>query len=129
MRRMLVAGVLLLIIGLLPGFMREGTETGEVLMAAKLEIAKEEAAVLEVSAGDFRKSVLRICPDALLEGEPSSWLGQAKAGEYLFVGGREISARTMSRIFLLESADFELCWTGECFSFSVNGVDKTYSGA
>ncbi len=129
MKRVLAAAVMLLIIGLLPWLIREKAEAGGFLEAGKQEFAQAETLKVEVSPGDFRKSILRVCPDVLLEGDPSQWLGQAKRGEYLIVGGREISARTMSRIFLLESRDFQLSWTGEIFLFELNAVDKTYSEA
>lgn len=81
---------------------------------------------VEVSAADFEKSILRVCPDADFKGEPSSWLGKMKLTESgrvdsIYVGGREISGLTMRQIFSLRSTDFELCWTGENFLFEVKG--------
>lgn len=97
--------------------------------AVSVSSQKQSFALLEVSAVDFRKSILRICPDALLEGDPELWLGQSESKKYVRVGGLEISAMTMNQIFLLGSEDFELCWTGESFLFEINGIDKAYSEA
>ena len=97
--------------------------------AVSVSSQKQSFAALEVSAVDFRKSILRICPDAFLEGDPELWLEQSENEKYLRVGGREISAMTINQIFLLGSEAFELCWTGENFLFEINGIDKAYSEA
>ncbi len=130
MKRAIALALLLLVFVLLvPKLVREETEAGRILPVEKQEFAEAEDLKLEVSPEDFRKSILRICPDAVLEENPSQWLGQAKRGESVIVGGREISAMTMNQIFLLGSRDFQLRWTGESFLFEINAVDKTYSEA
>lgn len=130
MKRALALALLLLVFALLvPKLTMEETEAGGILSVEKQEFTEAEDLKLEVSAEDFRKSILRICSDAVLEEDPSEWLGQAKRGESVIVGGREISAMTLSQIFLLGSRDFQLSWTGENFLFEVNNVDKTYSEA
>ncbi len=126
MKRTLALALLLLVFVLLAS--KPVAERGEVVgfVTADKQLRGAGGAEIEVGAEDFRKSILRICPDAVLEGDPSGWLGQAKWGEGVSVGGREISAMTMNQIFLLGSRDFRLRWTGENFLFEINAVDKSY---
>ena len=126
MKRALVKAVLLLAVGLcLHALAPDKDEGGQALEAVKQTEFADESFSLEVSAEDFRKSLLRIYPDAVLEGSPSAWLGERVRGEGISVGGQKISEKAMKQIFLLESPDFELCWTGKGFLFEVNGVDKS----
>ena len=117
MKRALVAAVLLLALGLAAQKnLLNKHESGEILAVVKQEKAAG-GFVVEVSAEDFRKSILRIYPDLVLDGSPSAWLGERLHGEGIIIGGREISERAMSQIFLLGSCDFTLRWTGEEFLF------------
>ncbi len=128
MKRALVIALLLL--ALVPAMQKwtEGKkESGEFLAAVKQEDAAEESFTLEVSAEEFRKSILRIYPDAVLEGSPSTWLGERVHGEGINVGGQKVSEQAMKQIFLLGSRNFELRRTEKGFLFEVNGVDKSYA--
>ncbi len=126
MKRALALALLLLVFALLVLKPAAERREGAGFVTADNQLSGAGGAEIEVSAEDFRKSILRICPDAVLEGDPSGWLGQAKRGEGVSVGGREISAMTMNQIFLLGSKDFQLRWTGENFLFEINAVDKSY---
>ena len=126
MKRALVKAVLLLAFGLcLHAVAPDKDEYGEALEAVKQAEFVKEGFSLEVSAEDFRKSLLRIYPDAVLEGSPSAWLGERVRGEGISVGGQKISEKAMKQIFLLGSRDFELSRTEKGFLFEVNGVDKS----
>jgi stage II sporulation protein D len=81
---------------------------------------------VEVSAEDFRISILGISPDSALSGQPDAWLGEVKLDqsgrvESLMVGGKEITGSTIRGLFSLRSACFTLQYTGECFLFTVTG--------
>ena len=126
MKRALVKAVLLLAVGLcLHAMAPDKDEGGQALEAVKQTEFADESFSLEVSAEDFRKSILRIYPDAVLEGSPSEWLGEWVQGVGISVGGREISEKAMRQIFILGNRNFELRWTGESFLFEANGVDKS----
>ena len=127
MKRALVIALLLLALGLAAHKTAlNKQENGAVLEVVKQD-ANAESFAVEVSAEEFRTSLLRIYPDLVLEGHPSSWLGERIRGEGIMVGGRGISERTLREIFLLGKGDFTLCWTGEAFLFEVNSVDKSYA--
>lgn len=81
---------------------------------------------VELSAGEFRTTVLRSFPTATLEGEPETWLGQVSptsAGRVgsIVVGGQEISGLAMRQLFSLRSTDFTLEYADGRFVFSVAG--------
>ena len=81
---------------------------------------------VELSAEDFRETVLRSFPGAELDGEPSGWVGAVtpsaggRVGS-ISIGSQDISGLAMRQLFSLRSTDFTLKWTGECFLFTVQG--------
>ena len=90
------------------------------------EDVKNLVSTVEVSAADFRESILRTFPSAALDGEPGGWLGAVtpsaggRVGS-ISIGGQEISGLSMRQMFSLRSTDFQLKWTGESFLFTVSG--------
>ena len=101
MKRALVIVVLLLAVGLcLHAMAPDKDEGGQALEAVKQTEFADESFSLEVSAEDFRKSLLRIYPDAVLEGSPSAWLGERVRGEGISVGGQKISGKSGFRALL-----------------------------
>lgn len=113
------------------------TEAGEALRnplpyLVSVESPETEADVrnlvstVEVSAEDFRQTLLRSFPSLSLSGEPSGWLGEVTASAggrvgSIAVGGQQISGLTMRQLFALRSTDFTLEWTGAHFLFTVSG--------
>ncbi|MCD8099590.1 MAG: stage II sporulation protein D [Oscillospiraceae bacterium] len=81
---------------------------------------------VEVSTEDFKNSVLSADSTAVLDGEPSGWLGAVTltaSGRVASVniGGTELSGSALRSIFALRSTDFTLEYTGESFLFTVSG--------
>ena len=84
---------------------------------------------VEVSAADFRNTVLGAFPGAALpEGDPASWVGAAAlnaAGRVaeVRIGGVSVSGLALRQMFGLRSTDFTLAWDGggQRFVFRVNG--------
>ncbi len=114
------------------------TEAGEALRTAApylQSVSSPETAndvrnlvsTVELSAADFRETVLRSFPGAELpEDSPQEWVGSVtpsaggRVGS-ISIGSQEISGLAMRQLFALRSTDFNLKWTGECFLFTVQG--------
>lgn len=81
---------------------------------------------VEVSAPDFRDSVLRLRPEADMTGEPATWVGAAQKNESgrvdsVLIGGQSVTGGELRQTFLLRSTAFTLEYTGEVFRFTVTG--------
>lgn len=114
------------------------TEAGETLMTERSylrsvsspetsEDVRNLISTVELSAADFRETVLRSFPGAELpEDEPEKWVGAVtpsaggRVGS-IGIGSQEISGLAMRQLFALRSTDFSLKWTGEYFLFTVQG--------
>lgn len=90
------------------------------------EQVKNLVSTVEVSADEFRDTVLRSFPGTEFSGEAEGWVGEVapsaggRVGS-ITVGSQEISGLTMRQLFSLRSTDFTLEWTGENFLFTVRG--------
>jgi stage II sporulation protein D len=81
---------------------------------------------VEVSAEDFRKSVLEVSPASNLSGPPDTWLGETRLDvsgrvESVAVGGAKVTGSTLRGLFSLRSTCFTLEYTGGSFLFTVTG--------
>ncbi|BFK88676.1 stage II sporulation protein D [Pseudoflavonifractor gallinarum] len=81
---------------------------------------------VEVSAADFKTKFLAAHPDAVLEGDPSSWFGapqlnSAGGVESISVGGVSTSGNEMRTLFALRSTSFTISTTADTITFSVTG--------
>lgn len=75
----------------------------------------------------FARSIQAIAPEAVLEGDPSTWLGaeERTAGDgvrSLEVGGVALNGTQLRAAFGLRSTRFSLEWDGTCFCFDVYGA-------
>ena len=75
----------------------------------------------------FARSIQAIAPEAVLEGDPSTWLGaeERTAGDgvrSLEVGGVALTGTQLRAAFGLRSTRFSLEWDGTCFCFDVYGA-------
>lgn len=121
MRRRHIIPIFLLFAGVLALAAAEFRKTGDESLREDAREVFGQHSTVEVSAGDFKASLLRIYPDIKLEGEPESWLSAVPPGEAgsISIGDREVSALAMSQLFSLGSPDFRLEWTGENFLFTL----------
>lgn len=90
------------------------------------EDVKNLISQVEISCADFSASVLAAFPDAGLDGEPETWLGEVRrsAGgrvSSIRIGARELSGTAVRAMFSLRSTDFDLSCDGERFVFTVRG--------
>ena len=81
---------------------------------------------VEVSAEEFKSTILMLHPDAEFEGVPLSWLGEIKCYESgrvenVRAGGIIIPGNEIRGMFSLRSTAFSLDCTGESFLFTVRG--------
>jgi len=79
-----------------------------------------------LTAREFKDKFLSAYPDAQLEGDPASWLGERtpnSAGGVgtLTVGGVTVGGGKLRALFGLRSANFTLSYAGDTFTFSVTG--------
>ncbi|MGN1001763.1 MAG: stage II sporulation protein D [Oscillospiraceae bacterium] len=81
---------------------------------------------VEVSADDFRLTVLKLFPQADLSGEAAGWVGEITPNSTgrvagAVIGGVEISGLTLRQMFGLRSTDFTLDYEEGRFVFHVSG--------
>jgi len=81
---------------------------------------------LELSALDFRDTLLHACPEADFSGDESGWIGQISLEdsgrvESVLLGGVIYSGTKLRELFALRSTAFSLEYTGESFLFTVTG--------
>lgn len=81
---------------------------------------------VELTALDFRDSILSLCPTADMTGAPESWLGETMRDasgrvESLAIGGERFTGAQMRQLFSLRSTAFELECTQTGFRFTVTG--------
>ena len=81
---------------------------------------------VEVSADDFKATVLETAPTADLSGTPDLWLGESVLEDSgrvasVCIGGAPIAGTDLRTLFGLRSAAFTLEYTGEHFLFTVTG--------
>jgi len=82
--------------------------------------------VVEVSAEDFRQTVLAVCPEAVFGEDPSAWVGEREetgGGRVaaITLGGQSVSGMAVRSMFSLRSADFKLGYIDGAFIFEVSG--------
>lgn len=104
---------------------------GDVPYLIPVDSPGEEAAprytgLVQVSAADFRETILGAYSDAFLSGPPEAWLGQAVQTEgggvaTLEIGGIPIPGTKLRSLFGLNSTNFILRPEGECFVFETLG--------
>ncbi len=90
------------------------------------EDVKNLVSSVEVSAEDFKNSVLELCPEARLEGECGTWLGdvQRSSGgrvQSISIGGAAVSGLSLRSAFALRSANFDVEYLDGNFVFTVRG--------
>jgi stage II sporulation protein D len=81
---------------------------------------------VEVSAEDFKATVLEAYPDAELNGEPEYWIGEISKNESgrtssAAVGGVEIQGTRLRTMFSMRSTAFGVSFADGRFLFSVTG--------
>lgn len=81
---------------------------------------------VELSAEEFRATLLRSFPGMSFPHEPALWLEETELNSSGRVGsmsiaGREISGLALRQLFSLRSTDFSLQWDGSAFVFTVAG--------
>lgn len=81
---------------------------------------------VEVSAEDFKSSVLAACPEAELSGSPENWLGETLRSDSgrvseISIGGVKLTGLTVRAVFALRSTNFDVEYSGGSFIFSVRG--------
>lgn len=90
------------------------------------EAVRNLYSTVEVASGEFAAAVRSVAPEALLEGDPGTWLGPVSLGpsgrvQSVQLGGTAVSALALRQLFALRSTDFTLSWNGEHFVFRVRG--------
>jgi stage II sporulation protein D len=81
---------------------------------------------VELSALDFRDTILSAYPEAKLTGSPEGWLGAVALDDSgrvssVTIGGAELSGKELRELFSLRSTAFTLEFTGQSFLFTVTG--------
>ena len=81
---------------------------------------------VELSALDFRDTLLAMRPQADFSGGAASWIGECRRDESgrvesLALGGAEFSGTELRAVFKLRSTAFTLEYTGDAFLFTVTG--------
>lgn len=82
--------------------------------------------IVEVSAEDFRQTIVASCPDAVLSDDPASWVGETvvtssgRVGS-IKIGGISVSGVTVRNMFALRSTSFTISYADDIFTFSVSG--------
>ncbi len=81
---------------------------------------------VELSALDFRDTVLYARPDADFTGDESEWIGEITHDESgrvasVILGGEKLSGTELRSLFSLRSTAFTLEYTGSGFLFTVTG--------
>ena len=81
---------------------------------------------VELSALDFRDTVLYACPGADFTGDESGWIGEITRDESgrvasVVLGGEKLSGTELRSLFSLRSTAFTLKYTGGSFFFTVTG--------
>ena len=81
---------------------------------------------VELSALDFRDTVLYARPDADFTGDESGWIGEITHDESgrvasAVLGGEKLSGTELRSLFSLRSTAFTLEYTGSSFLFTVTG--------
>ena len=81
---------------------------------------------VELSALDFRDTVLYARPDADFTGDESGWIGEITRDESgrvasAVLGGEKLSGTELRSLFSLRSTAFTLEYTGSSFLFTVTG--------
>lgn len=81
---------------------------------------------VEVTAEDFRQTILQTAPQAALSGDAAGWLGtqtQTESGrvDTLAIGGVPLSGQTLRTLFSLRSTMFTLEYADGVFRFTVSG--------
>ena len=89
------------------------------------EVPNYHSAV-EVRAADFKTKFLAAHPEAVLEGDPSSWFGapqlnSAGGVDSIAVGGVSVPGTEMRTLFALRSTSFTVSTTADTVLFSVTG--------
>lgn len=81
---------------------------------------------VELTADEFKAAALAKWPDITFEGEPQTWVGEAKRTtsgtvKTIQLGNKEVSGSDVRTAFSLRSANFDLLYAGEKFVFTVRG--------
>ena len=82
--------------------------------------------MVEVSAEDFRQTILAAAPGAAFGEDPATWLGEVEKNSSgrvasINLGGQSVSGMAVRSMFSLRSSDFTLRYADGTFVFEVSG--------
>jgi stage II sporulation protein D len=80
----------------------------------------------EVSAAEFRETIKGEYTDAVLDGSPEGWFKASSKTDSgtvtsIVIGGLDITGQKIRELFSLRSANFDLSYSSDIFTFTVRG--------